>query len=102
MTEFKTDISKKYELNFTTDEEDNYNVMQDAARKLIDGRKLHVLTDEEYEHLCACEIDYANLYKVFDDLLEDLYQFSKGIKDVSCRLQCDYIRNKAEEAKNVL
>lgn len=50
MTEFKTDASKdRYELIFTTDNEEYYHRMQDEARRCIDDSQKKDLVFECYD-----------------------------------------------------
>ena len=93
MTEFKTDVSRKYELTFTTDVEDNYRLMECLARQLIDKQEVVILRECEFEELCAHDADYANLRNVLVTFMQEV----ESAKDKPTYAQ-GYIRQLLTEA----
>lgn len=72
MTEFKTDVSKKYELTFKTDNEDYYRLMECLARQLIDKQQVVILRESRFDELCAHDADYVNLRTVLVNFMQEI------------------------------
>lgn len=102
MNEFKTDVSRKFEITFTTDEEANYEVMQAVARRLIDKEPLLVVNAEEYELMCAENADYSALREVLETFMKEIYNAIHICPHnlPSVRTACVKALGKAKEALN--
>ena len=95
-TGFNTQVSNgEYRLQFETDNREYYLLMQETARRLVDGKpvtnadRIRAMSDEELaEFIDRCEMNDIDYAKTFCDLCNGQYECDQ------CRL--DWLKQPAE------